>query len=209
MDAEAEKTLIERAQCGDPLAYQELFKFYWLRIFRTVNYILKDDADAEDVVQDVFLKVYGALGTFRHQSSFFTWLYKIAVNAARSSLIAKARNARVMTDDDEATIENAYSSEDDQPEVMHSRVELARMLDVVITALPSSLREAFLLREIDDLSYAEIAELTHSPVGTVKSRVSRAKSYLADHIAEYEADMPLAHPELAKRSHPESRSSRT
>lgn len=187
MDADAEKELIEKAQAGDQQAYHSLFTIYRPRVFRVVNYILRDDADTEDVVQEIFLKLYNALGTFRHESSFFTWIYKIAVNAARASLASKAREAIIVADSGSDTLEQSYSSEADQPEVAHLRAELASMLDMAITSLPSNLREAFLLREIDGLSYAEIAELMNCPVGTVRSRISRAKSYLALRISAPEA----------------------
>lgn len=183
MEADAEKALIEQAQSGDELAYHSLFKLYRPRVFRIVRYLLRDDADAEDVVQDIFLKLYNSLGSFRHESSFFTWIYKVAVNAARASLASRAREANLLADSGSQVLEESYSSEADQPEVVHLRAEQARMLDLAITSLQPNLREAFLLREIDGLSYAEIAELMHCPVGTVRSRISRAKAFLAEHLA--------------------------
>jgi RNA polymerase sigma-70 factor (ECF subfamily) len=183
MDADAEREMIEQVQAGDQLAAHLLFKLYRPRIFRIVNYILRDSADSEDVVQDIFLKLFTALEHFRHDASFFTWIYKIAVNAARARLTAKSRDANVMTDSGTDMLEQSFSSSADQPEVLHQRAELARMLDLAITALPANWREAFLLREIDGLSYADIAELMHCPVGTVRSRISRAKAFLAERLS--------------------------
>lgn len=184
MEEEAEKALIERAQSGDQLACDTLFTLYRPRVYRVVKYILRDEADAEDVVQDVFVKLLSALGTFRHEASFFTWIYKIAVNAARSSLASKAREMHHVTHSGTQIIEEAYSSETDQPEIVHIRAEMARMLEFALTGLHENQREAFLLREIDGLSYSEIAVLMHCPVGTVRSRISRAKSYLIGRLAE-------------------------
>lgn len=186
MEADTEKELIELAQSGDQLAYQSLFNLYRPRIFRIVHSILRNDADTDDVVQDIFLRMFNALGSFRHESSFFTWLYKIAVNTARSRLVAKAREAQIVSDSDNEALEQSSSSEANQPEVLHLRAEMANMLDWAINGLPSTLREAFLLREIDGLSYAEIAELMRCPVGTVKSRVSRAKLFLVGRIVTRE-----------------------
>lgn len=183
MEAEAERELIERAQAGDRLAYQSMFKIFRPRVFRVVNYILKDEADTEDVVQEIFLKLFKVLGTFRYESSFFTWMYRIAVNTAHARLTSRAREARFCSDSSSQVLETAFSSEGDQPEIAHVRAELAHLLEIAISNLPSYLREAFLLREIDGLSYAEIAELMQCPIGTVKSRVSRAKSFLAERLA--------------------------
>ena len=183
MDAEAERALIEKAQAGDPLAYHSMFKIFRPRVYRVVNNMLKNEADTEDVVQDIFLRLFKVLGTFRHESSFFTWMYKIAVNTAHARLISKAREARLYSDSTSQLLEETFSSEADQPEVVHLRAELGHILDLAIMRLPSYLREAFLLREIDGLGYAEIAELMQCPIGTVKSRVSRAKSFLAEQLA--------------------------
>jgi RNA polymerase sigma-70 factor (ECF subfamily) len=188
MEADAEKALIELAQSGDELAYDSLFTLYRPRVYRIVQYILRDDAEAEDVVQDIFLKLFKALGSFRHESSFFTWIYKVAVNAARSRLSSRAREAHLLADSGSQVLEESYSSEADQPEFVHQRAEQVRMLDLAITSLQPNLREAFLLREVDGLSYAEIADLMHCPVGTVRSRISRAKSFLAERIAAPKAD---------------------
>ena len=183
MESDAEKALIELAQSGDEQAYNSLFTLYRPRVYRIVRYILRDDADADDVVQDIFLKLFKALGSFRHESSFFTWIYKVAVNAARSSLSSRAREAHLLADSGSQVLEETYSSEADQPEIVHQRTEQVRMLDLAMTGLPPKLREPFLLRELDGLSYAEIAELMHCPVGTVRSRISRAKSFLAKRVA--------------------------
>ena len=183
MDAEAERELIEKAQSGDRLAYHSLFKIFRPRVYRIVNYILKNDADTEDVVQDIFLKLFNVLGTFRQESSFFTWMYKISVNMARARLMSKAREAHLLSDSSSLLLEESFFSEADQPEIVHLRAELAHTLDLAISSLPPHMREAFLLREIDGLSYAEIADLMDCPIGTVRSRISRAKSFLADHIA--------------------------
>lgn len=186
MDADADKALIEEAQSGNKLAYDSLFRIYRPRVFRIVRYIVRDDADAEDVVQDIFLKLFNSLGSFRHESSFFTWLYKVAVNAARASLSSRARETQLLADSGTQVLEDTYSSETDQPEMLHLQAEQAHMLELAITGLQPNLREAFLLREVDGLSYAEIAELMHCPVGTVRSRISRAKSFLAERIVALE-----------------------
>jgi RNA polymerase sigma-70 factor (ECF subfamily) len=183
MEADAERELIEKAQSGDELAYHALFKIYRPRVFRVVNNMLRDDADTEDVVQEIFMRLFKSLRTFRHESSLFTWIYKIAINAARSNLVSRARESNVVTESGSETLELSYSSEADQPEVVHLRAELAGMLGLAMASLQPSLREAFMLREIDGLSYAEIAELMQTPVGTVRSRISRAKSFLAARIA--------------------------
>lgn len=183
MEEKAERELIERAQSGDQLAFHALVMLYRPRVYRLVNNILRDEADTEDVVQDIFLRLLGALGTFRHESSFFTWIYRIAVNAARSSQASRAREAHLVTDSGSLLLEEAFSSEADQPQAFHVRSELARMMEYALTELQANQREAFLLREIDGLSYAEIAVLMHCPVGTVRSRISRAKSHLAERLA--------------------------
>lgn len=208
MDTDVERALIERAQSGDRLAYQNLFKIYRPRIYRLVDQLLRNTADADDVVQDIFLKLFSALDSYRHQSSFFTWVYRIATNAARARLNARTRNAYLLVDGGSEAIEQSYSSEYDQPEIAHGRAELASALDAAIAGLPSAWREAFLLREIDGLSYGEIAELTKCPIGTVKSRISRAKSFLADHISLQDFGMTIGESSPGNRQESGARSNR-
>lgn len=175
---ELDQALVQRVQKGDKRAFDLLVSRYQHRIISVIGRYVHDWADAQDVAQDTFIRAYRALGSFRGDSQFYTWLYKIAVNTAKNWLVSQGR--RPPTDDVDATEAVQYDGgtrlrDTDTPEHELMRREIEQTVSATVEALPDELRMAITLREVDGLSYEEIAETMGCPIGTVRSRIFRAR----------------------------------
>ena len=182
-EREADQALVERVQAGDQQAFGLLVAKYQRKLMRLVMRLVRDPAEAEDVTQEAFIKAYRALPGFRGESAFYTWLYRIGVNAAKNWLIANRRRAPTTTvvDSDEA---EGYDGgellhDTDTPERLLMSRQIADAVNSAMERLPDDLRTAITLREIDGLSYDEIANAMNCPIGTVRSRIFRARDSIA------------------------------
>jgi RNA polymerase sigma-70 factor (ECF subfamily) len=185
-EREADQLLVERVQAGDKQAYGLLVAKYQRKLLRLVSRLVRDPAEAEDVAQDAFIKAYRALPNFRGESAFYTWLYRIGVNTAKNWLIAQGRRAPTSTEEDSEEAEN-YEEGDllrdvDTPERVLMSKQIAETVNKAMEGLPEELRTAITLREIDGLSYEEIAEVMECPIGTVRSRIFRARDAIAQKL---------------------------
>jgi RNA polymerase sigma-70 factor (ECF subfamily) len=182
-EREADQLLVERVQAGDKQAYGLLVAKYQRKLLRLVSRLVRDPGDAEDVAQEAFIKAYRALPNFRGDSAFYTWLYRIGVNTAKNWLIAHGRRAPTTTEVDSEEAENYDEGEllrdVDTPERLLMSKQIAETVNKAMDALPEDLRAAITLREIDGMSYEEIAEVMECPIGTVRSRIFRAREAIA------------------------------
>ena len=173
-----DETLVERVLQGDKKAFDLLVIKYQHKVVQLINRYLKDPDEAEDIAQEVFIKAYRALDSFRGDSAFYTWLYRIAVNAAKNHLVSRSkRNADYEIDihDSELTQNAPQLQGTETPESVLLNEDIIAALDAVIESLPEEMRIAITLREFDGLSYEEIADVMDCPVGTVRSRIFRAR----------------------------------
>jgi RNA polymerase sigma-70 factor, ECF subfamily len=182
-DREVDQQLVERVQRGDKAAFDLLVAKYQRKIFRLLSRLVRDPAEIEDVAQEAFIKAYRALPNFRGDSAFYTWLYRIAINTAKNYLVSQGRRAPTST---EADIEEAETFDDgDQlrdlntPDSMLLTKQVADAVNRAIEQLPEDLKTAIVLRELEGLSYEEIAESMGCPIGTVRSRIFRAREAIA------------------------------
>ncbi|MES2562435.1 MAG: RNA polymerase sigma factor RpoE [Pseudomonadota bacterium] len=182
-DREIDQQLVERAQRGDKHAYELLVVKYQRKLQRLLSRFIRDSTEVEDVTQEAFIKAYRALPSFRGDSAFYTWLYRIGINTAKNYLVAMGRRAPTTTDID---AEEAESFEDgDQlrdlntPENEMMSRQVGDVVNQTLEALPEELRTAITLREIEGLSYEDIANIMNCPIGTVRSRIFRAREAIA------------------------------
>lgn len=178
---EADKQLVDRVFNGDKHAFDLLVLRYQRRIFSLIGRIIKEPADIEDVAQEAFIKAYRALSGFRGDSAFYTWLYRIAINTAKNHIVAKNRRpprSDIDVDDAEFVVSQTKLENIAGPEQNLARDDMKRVIDAAIDDLPEDLRTAFTLREFGGLSYEEITEIMDCPVGTVRSRIFRAREAL-------------------------------
>ena len=182
-DREVDQQLVERAQRGDKRAFELLVLKYQRKLGRLLSRFVRDPAEVEDVTQEAFIKAYRALPGFRGESAFYTWLYRIGINTAKNYLVALGRRAPTTTgfDNEEAEgFEDADQLRDaNTPESEMEGKEIAATVNRAMDALPKDLRTAITLREIEGLSYEEIASVMNCPVGTVRSRIFRARDAIA------------------------------
>jgi RNA polymerase sigma-70 factor (ECF subfamily) len=182
-DREADQVLVERVQRGDKQAFGLLVSKYQRKLIRLLSRMVRDPAEVEDVAQEAFIKAYRALPGFRGESAFYTWLYRIGINTAKNYLVALGRRAPTTTgfDNEEAEgFEDAEQLRDSStPESELEGKEIAATVNHAMDALPPDLRTAITLREIEGLSYEEIASVMNCPVGTVRSRIFRARDAIA------------------------------
>ena len=178
MTADSDLALVQRVQRGDRAAFDVLVLRYQHKVLKLIMRYIRDAAEAEDVAQEAFMKAYRALPAFRGDSAFYTWLYRIAINTAKNSLVSSKR--RPLTYDLDLQDPEQYDLqarllESETPEGLLLTEEIRRTVDAAIEALPEELRTAIMLRELDGLSYEEIASTMDCPVGTVRSRIFRAR----------------------------------
>ena len=189
-NVELDKELVQRVQQGDKAAFDLLVIKYQHRIIQIVNRYIKDPSEAQDVAQETFIKAYRALGKFRGDSAFYTWLYRIAINTAKNYLLSRNRrysNYHVDVQDAEQK-ENAPQLKGlDDPEYLLMNDEIIDVLKLAIENLPEEMKTAIMLREFEGLSYEEIAQTMECPVGTVRSRIFRAREAIDEKLA------PLIH----------------
>jgi RNA polymerase sigma-70 factor (ECF subfamily) len=185
-DREVDQQLVERAQRGDKHAFELLVGKYQRRLSRLISRFIRDPAEVEDVTQEAFIKAYRALPAFRGESAFYTWLYRIGINTAKNYLLSLGRRAPTTTlfDSDEAEDfeEASLLHEVSTPENELMSKQIVQVVDSSLQQLPDELRTALTLREIDGLSYEEIAEVMDCPVGTVRSRIFRAREMIAANL---------------------------
>lgn len=173
-----DQVLIERVQSGDKNAFNLLVTKYQHKVANLVMRYLKNHSDVSDVTQEAFIKAYRALPNFRGDSAFYTWLYRIAVNCAKNHLVASGRKppcSDIDIDDAEIYDGGEALREQASPEKLLLTNEIKQVVFSTIEKLPDDLRTAINLRELDGLSYEEIAEIMECPVGTVRSRIFRAR----------------------------------
>lgn len=182
-EREIDQKLVEKAQGGDKYAFDLLVSKYQRKLGRLLSRFIRDPAEVEDVTQEAFIKAYRALPSFRGDSAFYTWLYRIGINTAKNYLVSQSRRAPTTTefDTDEAeTFEDGDQLRDiNTPESVLLSKQIGETVNTAMDALPDELRVAIVLREIEGLSYEEIAQIMNCPIGTVRSRIFRAREAVA------------------------------
>jgi len=193
-ERECDQLLVERVRDGDKQAFDLLVAKYQRRLMRLLSRIVHDPAEAEDVVQETFIKAYRALRHFRGDSAFYTWLYRIGINTAKNFLATQGRRTPTSTDADTEQAEGFYDGEHlrdiNTPESMLASKQIAQTVNAAMDALPVDLRTAIALREIEGLSYEEISDIMACPIGTVRSRIFRAREVIAEKLRPL-LDMPV------------------
>lgn len=187
-EREADLVLVERVQSGDQQAFGLLVSKYQRKLLRLVMRFVRDSGEAEDVTQEAFIKAYRALPGFRGESAFYTWLYRIGVNTAKNWLLAHGRRMPTVSDiaidkDESDGIDDGGLLRDDEtPERVLMSKQLGETVNAAMDALPEDLRMAISLREIEGLSYEEIAQVMDCPIGTIRSRIFRAREAIASRL---------------------------
>ncbi len=185
-EREIDQQLVERVQRGDQRAFALLVEKYQRKLGRLLGRMIRDSAEVEDVVQESFIKAYRALPNFRGDSAFYTWLYRIGINTAKNHLVAMGRRPNLTSDIEVEDAENFEDGDElrtvDTPETELMGKEIAKTVNDAIEALPEELKSAISLREIEGLSYEEIANLMNCPIGTVRSRIFRAREAIAEKL---------------------------
>ena len=186
---DADRALVERAQQGDPRAFEMLVVKYQRRIERLISRMVRDADLVHDIAQEAFIRAYRALPQFRGESAFYTWLYRIAVNTAKKALAEIKRDpvstesARARPGEEDETYRTGHElSDGETPEALLASKEIAATVNAAIDALSEDLRQAITLREIEGLSYEEIADVMNCPIGTVRSRIFRAREAIASKL---------------------------
>lgn len=180
--------LVQRVQKGDKTAFDLLVRKYQHKVVKLVTRYLRDPADAEDVAQEAFIKAYRAIPQFRGDSAFYTWLYRIAINTAKNAIVSRDRSP-VEFDLDLQNVEESNSmqlrlADSETPESLLQTEEIRETVNRAIEALPEDLRTAIVLRELEGLSYEDIAQAMDCPVGTVRSRIFRAREAIDKRLSE-------------------------
>jgi RNA polymerase sigma-70 factor (ECF subfamily) len=182
-DREIDQKLVERAQAGDKHAFEILVAKYQRKLGRLLSRFIRDHAEVEDVAQEAFIKAYRALPSFRGDSAFYTWLYRIGINTAKNHLVAQGRRAPTSTDfdaDEAEGFEDADQLRDiNTPESLLQSKQVGETVNAAMESLPEELRTAIVLREIEGYSYEDIAQVMNCPIGTVRSRIFRAREAVA------------------------------
>ena len=182
-DREIDQQLVERVQSGDKQAFGLLVSKYQRKLHRLIARLVRDPAEVEDLAQETFIKAYRALASFRGESAFYTWLYRIGINTAKNHLAAQVRRIPASVGVDSGEMEGAEGAERlrdfDTPERQLMTRQIALTVDEALAGLPDELREAITLRELEGLSYEDIASTMDCPIGTVRSRIFRAREAIA------------------------------
>lgn len=185
-DREVDQQLVERAQRGDKHAFELLVSKYQRKLGRLLSRFIRDPAEVEDVAQEAFIKAYRALPSFRGDSAFYTWLYRIGINTAKNYLVAMGRRAPTTTEFDSEEAENFEDGDQlrdlNTPEAELMTRQIAATVNQTMEELPEELRTAITLREIEGMSYEDIANVMNCPIGTVRSRIFRARETIADKL---------------------------
>ncbi|HYC48390.1 MAG TPA: RNA polymerase sigma factor RpoE [Burkholderiales bacterium] len=185
-DREIDQQLVERAQRGDKQAFELLVSKYQRKLARLLSRFIRDATEVEDVTQEAFIKAYRALPSFRGDSAFYTWLYRIGINTAKNYLVAMGRRAPTTTDIDSEEAEGFEDGEQlrdlNTPENQMMSRQVAETVNQTLEELPEELRTAITLREIEGLSYEDIANIMNCPIGTVRSRIFRAREAIAERL---------------------------
>ena len=184
VEAENDQLLVDRARLGDRHAFDLLVLKYQSRLLSLVNRLVSNQSDALDVLQDTFVKAYRSLHSFRGESAFYTWLYRIAVNTAKNHLASKLKESKDVSVDDEATGELSVLQDFSAPDEEAGAEELQRAILHAIEQLPDDLKQALTLRELEGMSYDEIALAMNCPIGTVRSRIFRARDHVVQEISQ-------------------------
>ena len=185
-DRDVDQQLVERVQRGDKHAFDLLVTKYQRKLGRLISRFVRDPAEAEDVTQDAFIKAYRALPGFRGESAFYTWLYRIGINTAKNHLLASKRRAPTSTpidaEESESFEDASLLREVNTPENELMSKQVVGVVQASLQQLPDDLRSALTLREIEGLSYEEIAIVMDCPIGTVRSRIFRAREAVAENL---------------------------
>jgi RNA polymerase sigma-70 factor (ECF subfamily) len=185
-DRQIDQQLVERAQRGDKRAFGLLVDKYQRKLARLLSRFVRDPAEVEDVTQEAFIKAYRALPNFRGDSAFYTWLYRIGINTAKNYLMAAGRRAPTSTSVDseeaESLDEGVQLRDINTPESLLLSREIGDTVNAAMLALPEELRTAIQLREIEGMSYEDIAQIMNCPIGTVRSRIFRAREAIAEQL---------------------------
>lgn len=185
-DRDIDRQLVARAQRGDKQAFSLLVEKYQRKLARLLSRFIRDPAEVEDVTQEAFIKAYRALPAFRGDSAFYTWLYRIGINTAKNYLMAMGRRAPTSTEVDADEAEGFEEGEPlrdiNTPESVLLSKEIAETVNSTIEKLPEELRKAIQMREIEGMSYEDIAQAMDCPIGTVRSRIFRAREAIAEQL---------------------------
>ena len=185
-DREIDRQLVARAQRGDKQAFELLVEKYQRKLARLLSRFIRDPAEVEDVTQEAFIKAYRALPAFRGDSAFYTWLYRIGINTAKNYLMAMGRRAPTSTEVEAEEAEGFEEGEQlrdiNTPESVLLSNEIAQTVNSTIEKLPEELRRAIQMREIEGMSYEDIAQAMDCPIGTVRSRIFRAREAIAEQL---------------------------
>ena len=187
--SDSDGQLVERTLAGDKNAFGLLVSKYQRRIQRLIGRMVRDTDLVEDIAQETFIRAYRALPNFRGDAQFYTWLYRIAINSAKKALVELKRDPLVFessqlinTDEDETYGPTRELSSGETPEMVLAAKEVANVVNGALEQLPDDLRQAISLREIEGLSYEEIATVMNCPIGTVRSRIFRAREAISDRV---------------------------
>jgi len=185
---ESDLVLVKRVQRGDKTAFDLLVRKYQHKVVKLVLRYVRNPAEAEDIAQEAFIKAYRALPQFRGDSAFYTWMYRIAINTAKNSLASRDRSPirydLDLNDPEESHSVQTKLQDPDTPEGMALTEEIRQIVNSAIDALPEELKTAIVLRELDGLSYEDIAAAMECPVGTVRSRIFRAREAIDKRLRE-------------------------
>jgi len=185
-EREIDRQLVARAQRGDKRAFELLVEKYQRKLARLLSRFIRDPAEVEDVTQEAFIKAYRALPAFRGDSAFYTWLYRIGINTAKNYLMAMGRRAPTSTEVEAEEAEGFEEGEQlrdiNTPESVLLSNEIAETVNATIEGLPEELRRAIQMREIEGMSYEDIAQAMNCPIGTVRSRIFRAREAIAEQL---------------------------
>jgi RNA polymerase sigma-70 factor (ECF subfamily) len=182
---DTDQELVKRVQKGDQAAFDMLFARYQVRIINLIARYVRDSDEVRDVAQEAFIKAYRAIPRFRGDSQFYTWLYRIAINTAKNHLVSRSRrppSSDVDIEDADYRDDADMLRETEDPESALSRDQLEATIHQALSQLPDDLRSALTLREFDGLSYEQIADILECPVGTVRSRIFRAREFVDQRI---------------------------
>lgn len=182
-ERETDQILVDRARQGDKRAFDTLVAKYQRKLSRLISRFIRDAGEVEDVTQEAFVKAYRALNAFRGDSAFYTWLYRIGINTAKNYLVAQGRRAPTSTEFDANEAESMAEGEQlrdmNTPESVIMSQQIVRTVNAAMEDLPDELRQAIVLRELEGMSYDDIAIAMNCPIGTVRSRIFRAREAVA------------------------------